>query len=158
MKMRSRLAALSGAVAFAFAAPLFSADVDFQRLLKAESEPDNWLTYHGSYNSYHYSGLKDINTTNVKGLKEAWSHVASRSVRGLQSYPLVADGVLYYSGSYNQVWALDGATGNVLWQYKQKLNDDLVAKQTHSPYNRGIAMGYGNIYMGTLTASWSLST
>src|SRR5439155_713710 len=73
-----------------------------------------------------------------------------RSVRGLQSYPLAADGVLYYSGSYNQVWALDGATGEVLWQYKQKLNEDLVAKQTHSPYNRGIALGYGNVYIGTL--------
>ncbi|MGZ6316272.1 MAG: lyase family protein, partial [Anaerolineales bacterium] len=81
----SRLAAISGSVALAFAMPAFSADVDFQRLLKAESEPDNWLTYHGSYNSYHYSGLKDINTGNVKGLREAWSHVASRSVRGLQS-------------------------------------------------------------------------
>ena len=38
----------------------------------------------------------------------------------------------------------------MLWQYKQKLNEDLVAKQTHSPYNRGIAIGYGNVYMGTL--------
>ena len=73
-----------------------------------------------------------------------------RSTRGLQSFPLVADGVLYYSGSYNQVYALDGATGELKWAYKQKLNEDLVAKQTHSPYNRGIALGFGNVYMGTL--------
>ena len=72
------------------------------------------------------------------------------STRGLQTFPLVADGVLYYSGSYNQLFALDGATGDLIWAYKQKLNDDLVSKQTHSPYNRGIAMGFGNIYMGTL--------
>ncbi len=58
--------------------------------------------------------------------------------------------MLYYSSSYNQVYALDGATGQMLWTYKQKLNEDLVAKQTHSPYNRGIAAAYGNIYMGTL--------
>ena len=150
MNVRSRLVAISGAVLLAFGGQLVAADVDHQRLLKAESEPNNWMTYHGSYNSWHYSALKDINTSNVKGLKEAWSHVASRSTRGLQSYPLVVDGVLYYSGSYNQVWALNGATGEVRWQYKQKLNDDLVAKQTHSPYNRGIAIGYGNVYMGTL--------
>jgi alcohol dehydrogenase (cytochrome c) len=62
----------------------------------------------------------------------------------------VADGILYYSGSYNQVFALDGATGELIWSYKQKLDDDLVSKQTHSPYNRGIALGNGNIYMGTL--------
>ena len=127
-----------------------AADVTSERLLKADSEPGNWMTYHGNYASWHYSGLSEINSGNVKGLTEAWSHVASRSVRGLQSYPLAVDGVLYYSGSYNQVWAIDGATGDVLWQYKQKLNEDLVAKQTHSPYNRGIAIGYGNIYMGTL--------
>src|SRR5207302_10479888 len=63
---------------------------------------------------------------------------------------MVADGVLYYSGSHNQLFALDGATGDLIWAYKQKLNEDLVSKQTHSPYNRGIAMGFGNIYMGTL--------
>src|SRR5258706_7405610 len=127
-----------------------AADVDGQRLRNAENEADNWMTYHGTYRSWHYSPLNEINSGNVARLTEAWSHVASRSVRGLQSYPLVVDGILYYSGSYNQVWALDGATGQVLWQYKQKLNEDLVAKQTHSPYNRGIAIGYSNIYMGTL--------
>jgi len=127
-----------------------AADVDSNRLLNVDKEPDNWMTYHGTYKSWHYSPLAAINAGNVAQLRAAWSHVASRSNRGLQSYPLVVDGVLYYSGSYNQVWALDGATGDVLWQYKQKLNEDLVAKQTHSPYNRGIAIGYGNIYMGTL--------
>ena len=43
-----------------------------------------------------------------------------------------------------------GPPAQMLWTYKQKLNEDLVAKQTHSPYNRGIAAGYGNIFMGTL--------
>ncbi|HTO46367.1 MAG TPA: PQQ-binding-like beta-propeller repeat protein [Burkholderiales bacterium] len=138
------------AAAFFAASHAGAADVDSTRLNNAEKEPDNWMTYHGTYKSWHYSPLAQINTGNVAQLREAWSHVASRSVRGLQSYPLVVDGVLYYSGSYNQVWALDGATGEVLWQYKQKLNEDLVAKQTHSPYNRGIAIGYGNVYMGTL--------
>ena len=138
------------AAAFFAASHAGAADVDATRLNNAEKEPDNWMTYHGTYKSWHYSPLAQINTGNVAQLRAAWSHVASRSVRGLQSYPLVVDGILYYSGSYNQVWALDGATGEVLWQYKQKLNEDLVAKQTHSPYNRGIAIGYGNIYMGTL--------
>ena len=108
------------------------------------------MTYHGSYKSWHYSALDQINTSNVGKLQEAWSHAASRANRGLQSFPLAVDGVVYYSSPYNQVYALDGATGEVLWTYKQKLNEDLVAKQTHSPYNRGIAAGYGNIYMGTL--------
>lgn len=127
-----------------------AAEVDAKRLADAHNNPDDWLTYHGSYKSWHYSGLDQINTSNVKNLKVAWMHATPRSTRGLQSFPLVVDGTLYYSGSHNQVFALDGATGELLWAYKQKLDEDLVSKQTHSPYNRGIAIGNGNIYMGTL--------
>jgi PQQ-dependent dehydrogenase (methanol/ethanol family) len=138
------------AAVIAMTTPALSADIDSQRLADADKNPADWLTYHGSYKSWHYSGLDQINTSNVKDLKVAWSHATPRSTRGLQSFPLVADGVLYYSGSFNQVFALDGATGQLIWAYKQKLNEDLVAKQTHSPYNRGIALGFGNVYMGTL--------
>jgi alcohol dehydrogenase (cytochrome c) len=150
MSPAMQVKALSFAVALAWGAAAGAADVDYNRLLHADKDPANWMIYHGSYKGWHYSALGDINTSNVKNLREAWSHVAERSVRGLQSYPLAVDGVLYYSGSYNQIWALDGATGEVLWHYSQKLDNDLVARQTHSPYNRGIAVGYGNIYMGTL--------
>ena len=68
----------------------------------------------------------------------------------MQGHPLAIDGILYYSSPYNQIYALDGATGQMIWTYKHKLNEDLVARQTHSPYNRGIVAGYGNLYMGTL--------
>ena len=138
------------AVTALFVSTVAFAEVDHKRLLNADKEPRNWMTYHGNYQSWHYSGLHQITTRNVRKLQEAWSHVASRADRGLQGFPLAIDGVLYYSSPYNQVYALDGATGRMIWTYKQKLNEDLVARQTHSPYNRGIAAGYGNIYMGTL--------
>jgi len=144
------------ALATAFSAALlaagssFAADVDARRLVNADREPGNWMSYHGSYKSWHYSSLDQINTRNVGKLTEAWSHVASRANRGLQGMPLAIDGVLYYSSPYNQIYALDGATGKMIWAYKHKLNEDLVARQTHSPYNRGLAAGYGNLYMGTL--------
>ncbi|HZP85849.1 MAG TPA: PQQ-binding-like beta-propeller repeat protein [Burkholderiales bacterium] len=142
--------ALAGGLSVALISPVLAAEVDGNRLNAAEKEPGNWMTYHGTYKSWHYSPLDQINTGNVTQLKEAWSHVASRANRGLQGFPLAIDGVLYYSSPYDQVYALDGATGQILWTYKQKLNEDLVARQTHSPYNRGIAAGYGNIYIGTL--------
>ena len=53
-------------------------------------------------------------------------------------------------GSYIGVFALDGATGEVKWTYTPELYEDLVARQTHSPYNRGMAMGNGNLYVGTV--------
>jgi glucose dehydrogenase len=59
------------------------------------------MTYHGTYKSWHYSPLNQINTANVTKLTEAWSHVASRANRGLQGFPLAVDGVLYYASPYD---------------------------------------------------------
>ena len=64
-----------------------AAEVDAQRLLNADKDPNNWLSYHGSYKSWHYSGLNQINTGNVAKLQVAWSHVASRANRGLPGFP-----------------------------------------------------------------------
>jgi len=124
--------------------------VDPAQLAAADQNPNDWLTYHGSYKSYHYSLLDQINADNIKQLAVAWTHFPGRSTRGLQSMPLVADGVLYYSGSYSRVFALDGATGKLLWSFFPELDDELISMQTHSPYNRGIALGNDKLYVGTV--------
>jgi PQQ-dependent dehydrogenase (methanol/ethanol family) len=116
----------------------------------AAGSPNDWLTNHGSYKDWNYSGLDQINTSNVKDLVVAWIHVPGKSTRGLQSTPLVADGTLYYSGSYSRVFALNGATGQVIWSYSPELDEELVARQTHSPYNRGVALGEGKVFVGTV--------
>jgi PQQ-dependent dehydrogenase (methanol/ethanol family) len=124
--------------------------VDPSRIQSAEQNPADWLTYHGGYKSYHYSALDQINAGNVKNLQVAWIHLPGRSTRGLQATPLAADGVLYYSGSYSRVFALDGATGKLIWSYFPELDEDLISMQTHSPYNRGVALGQGKVYVGTV--------
>src|SRR5258708_14519031 len=118
-------------------------------LIDAGSAND-WLTYHGSYKSYHYSPVEQINTGNVRDRQVAWIHVPGRSTRGLQSMPLAVDGVLYYTGSHSRTFALDGATGKVIWAYIPELDEALVARQTHSPYNRGAAIGEGKVFVGTI--------
>src|SRR3954464_2447660 len=141
---------LAGLCAGAATMPLPALALDPSRIEAADKNPNDWLTYHGSYRSYHYSGLDQINTNNVKDLQVAWSHFPGRTTRGLQSMPLVADGILYYSGSYSRIYALDGSTGRVLWSYIPQLDEDLIAQQTHTPYNRGIALGHGHLYVGTV--------
>jgi len=116
----------------------------------AAGSPNDWLSYHGSYKDWDYSVLKQINASNVKNLEVAWIHVPGKSTRGLQSMPLAADGVLYYTGSYSRVFALDGATGQLIWSYFPELDEALVARQTHSPYNRGVALGEGKLFVGTV--------
>src|SRR5262249_56605671 len=63
---------------------------------------------------------------------------------------LVADGVLYYTGSYSRVFALNGATGEVIWSYFPELDEALIARQTHSPYSRGVALAEGKVFVGTM--------
>ena len=151
MKQKQRKVALSLAVAMGTALATSAAmaqTIDTKRI--EANNPNDWLTYHGSYNSYHYSGLTQINTKNVKNLSVAWIHIPGHSTRGLQSMPLVADGILYYTGSYSRVFAIDGATGGVMWSYFPELDDALVSRQTHSPYNRGAALGEGKVFVGTV--------
>jgi PQQ-dependent dehydrogenase (methanol/ethanol family) len=136
------LAAVSAGTAQAIA-PSRLTDAD-------EKNVNDWLTYHGTYRSYHFSPLDQINADNVSRLKVASMHQPGRSTRGLQSMPLVADGTLYYSGSYSRLFALDGATGELKWSYFPQLDDELVAAQTHSPYNRGIALGNDKVFVGTV--------
>ncbi len=57
---------------------------DASALAAAGTDGKDWLTYHGSYQSWHYSPLKAINTGNVKGLKIAFIHQVGRSTRGIQ--------------------------------------------------------------------------
>ena len=149
--MRGHAKSLTMTVAVATlltAAPALAQPVDTARI--SAGNPNDWLTYHQSYNGWSYSALDQINASNVKDLEVAWIHVPGHATRGLQSMPLAADGVLYYTGSYSRVFALDGATGKQLWSYTPELDDALVARQTHSPYNRGAAIGDGKLYVGTV--------
>src|SRR6202789_1185766 len=123
---------------------------DANALANAGKDGKDWMSYHGSYQSWHYSPLSQIDASNVKKLKIGVIHQVGHSTRGVQSTPLAKDGVVYYSASYSKVFAVKGDTGEVLWSFIPKLDDDLVARQTHSPYNRGMAMGDDKLYIGTV--------
>jgi PQQ-dependent dehydrogenase (methanol/ethanol family) len=144
MKLRTKLMMSAAAVG---AAIVMSAAAYAQDL----SQPGkDWETYHGSYKGWDFSPLKQINTENVKKLKVAFIYQVGHSTRGVQSMPLEKDGIIYFSASYDKVFALKADTGELVWSFVPKLDDELVARQTHSPYNRGMAMGDGNLYIGTL--------
>ena len=112
-------------------------------------DPNNWPMYHRTYSSWRYSPLAQIHKGNVKELTVAWVHQPGAIVQGLESTPIVIDGILYYTGAYNRVFALDGATGKEIWHYYPKL-DPVINTLFFQPYNRGVAYGHGKIYMGTL--------
>src|SRR4029453_4521949 len=65
-------------------------------------DPNNWPMYHRTYDAYRYSPLAQINRSNVKDLKVAWVHQSGVIAQGLESTPLVIDGVMYYIASNNR--------------------------------------------------------
>src|SRR5512142_3031229 len=86
------------------------AQVTNERLLHPNDEPQNWLTYSGSYASQRYSLLKQVDTSNVKNLELKWVFQA-QSLQKFETTPLVVDGVMYLTQSPNDIVAVDAKTG-----------------------------------------------
>jgi len=87
--------------------------VTYERLVKADQEPGNWLTYSNSYNSWRFSRLDQINTQTVKNLQVKWLFQA-RHQEKFETTPLVVDGIMYLTRPENDVFALDAETGRIL--------------------------------------------
>ncbi len=88
----------------------------------AHPSPNDWLMWRGGYGSLGYSALTQINRRTVGDLGVAWS--LSLPVSANEITPLVHDGVLFVE-SANTIEALDGASGELLWQYVRSLPDGL---------------------------------
>lgn len=132
-------------------------NVDYERILNARSEPQNWLTYYGTYDGQRYSGLDQINKDNVKRLTPAWVFQAGSvglqsgsSTYSFEASPLVVEGVMYLSGPDGKVWAIDAKTGEELWRYRHASPFDV--SLCCGNVNRGVAVGHGKVYLATLNA------
>ena len=82
----------------------------------SESQNQDWPVYGGTLESTHYSPLTQINRTNVAKLRVAWMF-DSQEDGGLQTSPIIVDGILYAYTPSQKVIALDAATGNLLWKF-----------------------------------------
>ncbi len=115
----------------------------------AEDSPNDWPKYYRTDDAWRYSPLDQINTGNVKKLKVAWIHQPGDIQMGLQATPIVIDGIVYYVGANNNVFAVDGETGKTLWHYKPEL-DPIVTKVFYVAATRGVTVGHGMVYLGSL--------
>jgi alcohol dehydrogenase (cytochrome c) len=124
------------------------ADVTFDRLKNAAREPQNWLTYGGTYQFWRYSSLDQIRRGNVSKLVPVWSFETGVIEGGLQSTPLVVDGVMYLSSSWNRVFAINAASGEEIWHYFPPKPAGIA--EAYAPWNRGVAVADGLVFQGTL--------
>ena len=117
-----------------------------QRL--ANPEPENWLSWRGSYEGWGYSPLDQITSDNVKDLVAVWSY-STGVTEGHQAPPMVNDGMMFVSTPQNQIIALEAASGKELWRYVREIPEDLF--QLH-PTNRGVTLYGDKVYMATVDA------
>src|SRR5271154_7645478 len=144
-------AALLAGILFAFGpAPWRAAGyVDEARRMAADSEPQNWLTLGRDGNQTYFSPLTTINQSNVDRLGFAWSYTLGTS-RGQEATPIVVDGVMYTSGTWGFVYAVDAATGKELWRYDPKPDYFRGRHPRCDLVNRGVAVWQGKVYVASV--------
>ncbi|MDY6983727.1 MAG: PQQ-dependent dehydrogenase, methanol/ethanol family, partial [Pseudomonadota bacterium] len=140
------MSALSALSAFAQRGP---ADVDAQRLLNADAERGNWMSYGRTYDEKRFSPLDQIDDTNVSQLGLQW-FVDLPTNQNVETTPLVIDGVMYLTLPWSEVMALDAKTGEMLWHHDPQVPGDWNINVCCGLDNRGAAAWNGKIIFGTL--------
>ena len=121
--------------------------IDAGRLAKNDSS--QWLTTGNDVGMSHYSALQQIDRNSVKRLGFAWEYKTATR-RGLEATPIIVDGVVYASGEFGRVFALDARTGKELWTFDPKVDGQALRKACCDAVNRGVAVWRGKVYVGAL--------
>ena len=129
------------------AAPASAVSQD--QLSGAASDEANFLHTNGNYDQTRYYPGKQINTSNVAKLHPAW--IFQTEVKeSLETTPIVVNGVMYVTTSFNHVYAINAKTGEQYWHYKHKMGP--ITTYCCGPNNRGVAVYNDKVYMGTLNS------
>ncbi len=135
-----------GAIAMAVAAVpgLALANADLGKLMK---DPKNWAAQAGDFSNQRYSDLKQINKSNVKDLKVAWTF-STGVLRGHEGGPIVIGDTLYVHSAFpNKVFAIDLETQKIKWKYEPKQDPSVIPVMCCDTVNRGLAYGEGKIFL-----------
>ena len=86
-------------------------------------DPQDWLMWRRTLNSWGHSPLDEINRSNVGNLRMAWTRSLQSGIQ--EGTPLVYDGVMYFPNPGDIVQAIDADTGDLIWEYVRELPPDL---------------------------------
>ena len=121
-------------------------DVDAVRLKAADAEPQNWFTLGRDGNQTYYSPLSTIDASNIDRLGFAWTYDLATE-RGQEATPIVVDGVMYTSGTWGYVYAVDAATGKQLWTFDPEADPRAARNPCCDLINRGVAVWKGKVFV-----------
>ena len=115
----------------------------------AASDSKNWIHSNGSYEQTRYYPGNQINAANVGKLRPAFVFQTA-VLESMETAPIVVNGVMFLTTSFNHVYAIDAVTGEEFWHYKHKMG--AITTYCCGPNNRGVAIEGGKLFMGTLDA------
>ncbi len=118
-------------------------------LASCSKQNEDWGSYGKDLTNQRYSKLKQINTENIHNLKLAWQYQTGIKAT-FQATPIVHKGIMYVSLPFNNVIAMDGKTGKILWHYEHDRNLDW--PMCCGPSNRGVAIHDNQLFFGTVDA------
>jgi PQQ-dependent dehydrogenase (methanol/ethanol family) len=107
-----------------------------------QPDPKDWLSWRRTLDSWGYSPLEGITRENVGHLRMVWSRPLPDGHN--EGTPLVHNGVLYFPGPSDNIQAIDAKSGEVLWQHRRELPEDIREYLTFPDTNRNLAI-YGNL-------------
>jgi len=159
---KTLLASLSGAFVLALISSAVQAqevqggtrfgnmDIVTQDMLnRADGDANNFLHTNGNYAQTRYYPASQINKDNVRSLRPAWIF-QTEVMESMETSPLIVNGVMYATTSFDHVYALNAATGEQIWHYKHKMGP--ITTYCCGPNNRGVAALGDKVYFGTLDA------
>ena len=142
---------IMAAVAGVLAATTAYAEVTEQDVANDQTITTQVVTNGMGRHLQRYSPLETLNKENVDNLVPAWAFsLGGEKQRGQETQPLVYDGIMYITGSYSRLFAIDVKTGKEIWQYDARLPEGILP--CCDVVNRGAAIYGNNIYFGTLDA------
>ena len=126
-----------------------SISVSQGKLDAAGKDGANFLHSNMNYEQTRYYPASQINSKNVGKLRPVFTF-QTEVLESMETAPIVVDGIMYLTTSYNHVYAVDAVTGKEFWHYKHKMG--AVTTYCCGPNNRGVAIMGDKLYMGTLDA------
>ncbi len=118
-------------------------------LNRAQTDANNFLHTNANYHQTRYYPARQINIRNVKRLRPAWIF-QTEVVESLETSPIVVNGIMFVTTSFNHVYALDARTGAEIWHFKHRMGP--ITTHCCGPNNRGVAVLGDRLFMGTLDA------
>jgi len=122
-----------------------SIDVASSALIAKRPNAD-WLSYNGDFSGRRFSGLSQINLSNVGQLRAQWVFHSSNSNR-LEVTPVVVNGVMFVT-SANDTYALDARTGRTIWHHVWPISEGLI-DDASGHLSRGVAVWHARVYRQT---------